>query len=54
MQSDAAIVQPWRRLPEPGVDAIDDPHERERQQRLARIRASAANARSAPLSLGVS
>ncbi len=35
-----------RRLPEPDLDAIDDPQERQRQQRLARIRASAAVARS--------
>lgn len=52
-QSDAAKVQPRRRLPEPDLDAIEDPQERQRQQRLARIRASAAVARSAALILGV-
>ncbi|BDA51585.1 hypothetical protein COCOBI_19-1410 [Coccomyxa sp. Obi] len=44
-QSDAAKVQPRRRLPEPDLDAIEDPQERQRQHRLARIRASAAVAR---------
>ena len=34
-----------RKLPEPDYDAIEDPRERQRQQRLARIRASAAVAR---------
>ena len=34
-----------RKLPEPDYDAIEDPRERQRLQRLARIRASAAVAR---------
>ena len=51
-QSDASKVQPRRRLPEQVLDAIEDPRERQRQHRLARIRASAAVARSAPLHPG--